>query len=317
MSMSEETLRSNLSDAFDPGSGFPDPLLLSRTLAALEAAEPATRRGTVRGTSRGRSLAGLFLVNPSGPTARVVAAGLIVVLLLAAVGAFVFLQRYFLSPTPAHWSGCGGSFQCATVKVPLDYSNPGGGSIEIATIRKPATDRSHRIGSLLLGIGNPGAGVDYLRLNAVYYQSLNKRFDLVGFDQRGVGRSTPVRCLSNAQIDALNDLDTVLDDPQEKQVFIAADIGIAQACQQAAANVLPFVDTASAARDLDMIRVSLGEAKLTYLGFDHATLLGETYAHLFPAHVRALAFDGVEDPSLALTDQWLQRAAGFEMLLQA
>ena len=260
----------------------------------------------------------LVFLNPSSPGGRVVATVLIVLVLLAAVGTFVFIQHFVLSPTPARWSGCGGSFECASVRVPLDYSHPGAGSIEVATIRKPATDPSHRIGSLVLYPGGPGlSGIDFLRQNSVGFESLNKRFDLVAFDQRGVGRSAPVRCLTNAQLDALLQTDTVLDDPQEKQVYIEAITSMAQACEQASARLLPFVDATSAARDMDAIRAALGDGKLTYLGWGYGSLLGEIYAHLFPTRVRALALDGVANPALTVGDLLLGRAAGFEANLQA
>jgi pimeloyl-ACP methyl ester carboxylesterase len=310
MSMAEDTLRRNLDEVFDPGPGFPDPLLLSRTMAALESAA----RGADRRPSRG-SVRRLF---PSlSPTAnRVLAGALIMLLLLAAFGALLALQHLFYSPTPARWHGCGGVLQCTSVTVPLDYSNPGTGSIEIATIRKPATDPAHRIGSLVLGLGPGGSGIDFLRQNSFFYNSLNTRFDLVAFDQRGTGRSSPVHCFTNAQIDALNDVDTVLDDPREKQIFINAAMATAQVCQGTSGKLLPFVDTASAARDLDAIRAALGDSRLTYLGFGYATLLGEMYAHLFPTHVRALVLDGVLDPAVAPADAWVDRAAGFEVNLQ-
>ena len=260
----------------------------------------------------------LVFLNPSSPGGRVVATVLIVLVLLAAVGTFVFIQHFVLSPTPARWSGCGGSFECASVRVPLDYSHPGAGSIEIATVRKAATNPSHRLGSLVLYPGGPGpSGIDFLRQNSVYFESLNKRFDLVGFDQRGVGRSAPVRCLTNAQIDALLQTDTVLDDPQEKQVYIESTTSMAQACEQASARLLPFVDATSAARDMDAIRAALGDGKLTYLGWGYGSLLGEIYAHLFPTRVRALALDGVANPALNVGDLLLGRAAGFEANLQA
>ena len=310
--MAEEILRRNLDEALDPGPGFPDPLLLSRTMAALESADkrPTSTRSADSLPPRFASL------NPM--TNRLVAGALIVLILLAAFGAFVAFQRLFPSPIPTRWSGCGGVLQCASVKVPLDYSNPGAGSIDIATIRKPATDPAHRIGSLVLGLGGPGvSGVDYVRQNSVFYSSLNKRFDLVGFDQRGVGRSAAVHCFTNAQIDTLNDLDTVLDDPREKQVFTNAEMAVGQVCQQTSAKLLPFVDAASAARDLDAIRASLGESKLTYIGFGYGTLLGELFAKLYPTNVRAVVLDGVLDPAVGATDVWLQRAAGFDANLQA
>ena len=181
----------------------------------------------------------------------------------------------------------------------LDYSNPAGDTIKIALIRRQATDQATRIGSLVINPGGPGlSGIEYLRNAAHGMAHLNTRFDRVSFDPRGVGQSAPVRCLSGPQMDNFTALDTVLDDEQEKQAFTRAAMAFARTCEQKSSKILPFVDTASIARDVDVIRAALGDAKLTYLGFPYGTFLGETYAHLFPTHVRALALDAVLDPAV-------------------
>jgi pimeloyl-ACP methyl ester carboxylesterase len=202
--------------------------------------------------------------------------------------------------------------------VPLDYSNPDKDTINIGLIRKPATGPTRRIGSLLINPGGPGAsGITFLRGSAAGLTNLNKRFDLVGFDPRGVGQSAPVRCLDATTEAAYNALDPVLDDAQEKQAALAADKQFGDGCQQLSARILPFVDTVSAAKDMDLMRIALGEAKLTYLGFSYGTFLGATYAGLFPTHIRALSLDGVVDPKLSAIDTAITQAAGFEVDLQA
>ena len=223
-------------------------------------------------------------------------------------------------PTPRHvkWSDCGRGFQCGSVEVPLDYSRRGAGTIAIAVIRKPATDTSLRIGSLLMNPGGPGgSGIKFLRDAAGIMKNLNKRFDLVGFDPRGVGQSSPVRCLDGPQEDAYNALDGVLDDAQEKQDAIDADKSFTSGCQLRSAKVLPFVDTVSAAKDLDLIRIALGDAKLTYLGFSYGSFLGETYAHLYPTNIRAMALDGVVNPNIEANDMLYDQVVSFEKNLQA
>jgi len=225
------------------------------------------------------------------------------------------------SPTPAAgtvaWTDCGGGFQCRSVPVPLDYAHPAAGTIDIALNRKPATDQANRIGSLLINPGGPGAsGVDWVSGSAAALSILNRRFDLVGFDPRGVSRSSPVQCLDRTAQDAFNALDSVLDDPVEKQATIQADKEYAAACAQRNAKILPFLDTESAARDLDLIRAALGDAKLTYLGFSYGTYLGQMYAHLFPTHVRALSLDAVVDPAISLNDLTLAQVVGFEQNLR-
>ena len=202
--------------------------------------------------------------------------------------------------------------------MPLDYSNPDHGTIDLAMIRKPATDPAHRIGSVFTNPGGPGAsGIDYLRSAAGDMKNLNKRFDLVGFDPRGIGQSAPVRCLTAAQEDAFNALDSVLDDPQEKATAVQADKDYAAGCQAMSAKILPYVGTPNVARDLDEMRAAVGDAKLTYLGFSYGTYIGEWYAHLFPTHIRALSLDGVIDPALTANGMLLDQVVGFEKNLEA
>ena len=225
-------------------------------------------------------------------------------------------------PTPLAgkiaWTSCGKGFQCGTVQVPLDYSHPAGKTIDIALNRKPATVPLERIGSLLINPGGPGAsGIDWIAASAPAFAVLNRKFDLVGFDPRGIGRSAPVRCLDGPHMDAFVALDGVLDDPQEKAAAIQADKEFAAGCKSLSGSVLPFVDTASAARDMDVMRAALGDDKLTYLGFSYGTYLGETYAHLFPTHIRAMVLDAVLDPSLSADNLNISQAASFEQNLQA
>ena len=216
------------------------------------------------------------------------------------------------------WTACGSGFQCGSLAVPLDYEHPNGETIKLALIRKPATDQSHRQGSVLTNPGGPGAsGIDYLKQVAATMTNVNKTFDLVSWDPRGVGQSAPVRCLTAAQEDAYNALDSVLDDPIEKAAGIQADKDFAAGCQAMSGKLLPFVSTVNTARDLDRIREAVGDSKLTYLGFSYGTYVGEWYAHLFPKHVRALALDGVIDPATAPNDMILDQVKGIQGNLEA
>jgi pimeloyl-ACP methyl ester carboxylesterase len=226
------------------------------------------------------------------------------------------------SPTPSPgqltWTDCGAGFQCASVPVPLDYAHPDAGTIAIAFDRKPATNTANRIGSVLINPGGPGgSGMQFVKDDVSALTALNRRFDLVGFDPRGVGQSSPVQCLDGPQKDAFIALDPVLDDPQEKQAGIQADKDFAAGCTLHSGKILPFLDTPSAARDIDAIRAALGDAKLTYLGFSYGTFLGQTYAHLFPTHVRALVLDGVVDPALSANDILTAEVVGFQHNLDA
>jgi pimeloyl-ACP methyl ester carboxylesterase len=204
------------------------------------------------------------------------------------------------SPSPkasadAVWTNCGDGFQCTTLRVPVDYSKPNGLlQIPLALIRKQATETSGRIGSLLMNPGGPGeSGVDFLRYSADAFANLNKSFDLVSWDPRGVGASSPVSCMTGQQLDALLALDPVLDDPQEKQAYIQGQKDFASGCWNRSQDLLPFVDTKSTAEDLERIRAAVGDPKLTYMGFSYGTFIAEWYAHQFPTHVRAMVLDGV------------------------
>ena len=227
------------------------------------------------------------------------------------------------SPTPPlvagtiNWTACAGGFQCGNLMVPLDYSNPAGRKISLALLKKPKAGTQSRIGSVLYNPGGPGeSGVDYLR-NDTSIKDLNQRFDVVAWDPRGVGGSTRVSCVDNATLDSYLALDGVLDDPQEKSAAIQADKGFVAGCQRNSGFLLPFMDSATTARDMDQIRAALGDAKLTYIGFSYGTLLGQWYAHLFPTHVRALSLDGVVDPGVSANESNLRQLIGFEQNLQA
>src|SRR6266550_217880 len=228
------------------------------------------------------------------------------------------------SPTPSpsagviSWTDCGAGFQCGTLQVPLDYSHPEGRTISLALVRTQAKDKAARVGSLLVNPGGPGeSGIEYLRADISSLKNLNLRFDLVAWDPRGVAGSTPVTCVDGPQLDAYLSIDSVLDDPQEKQDAMQADKDFAAGCQRRSGDLLPFMDSASTARDMDQIRASLGDAKLTYLGFSYGTYIGQWYAHLFPTHVRALSLDGVVDPAVNANDSLLGQLVGFEQNLQA
>jgi pimeloyl-ACP methyl ester carboxylesterase len=229
------------------------------------------------------------------------------------------------APTPSPtthaelaWTDCTDGFQCSTLQVPLDYTRPEGRDISLALIRKPVTDPSRRIGSLLMNPGGPGgSGVRFLRAFVPYLKNLNSRFDLVSWDPRGVGASTPVTCLDGPQLDAFLALDSVLDDQQESDAFFKANQAFAVGCSHRSGDLLPFMDSESTARDMDSIRVALGDSKLTYLGFSYGTFIGQWYAHLFPTHVRALALDGVVDSTVTGRSLALTQLRGFETNLEA
>lgn len=202
---------------------------------------------------------------------------------------------------PPTWVDCGGGFQCATVDVPADYRRPAAGTTPIGMIRLPASDPAHRIGSVFLNPGGPGAsGVDFARAAArfLYSPALRARFDIVGFDPRGVGRSAELRCFTSAQEfqDFWADQPGWPLRPEQVQPYIRRTAEYTALCGQRAGSRLDHLSTVDVARDLDRLRAAVGDDKLTYIGYSYGSYLGEVYANLFPHRVRALALDGVLDP---------------------
>jgi pimeloyl-ACP methyl ester carboxylesterase len=209
--------------------------------------------------------------------------------------------------------------------VPLEYRHPQARTIGIALERQRARVPSQRIGSLVINPGGPGdSGIDDLSTELrILTPGLLDRFDIVSFDPRGVARSAPVHCApsTGAEGAPLGPPGPVPDPvPQteaSRQALVDADRAYAAACQRYSGDLLPFVGTDSAARDLDRIRAALGDDKLTFLGHSYGTLLGATYAELFPTRVRAMVLDGAIDPALSTSAMSLAQAQGFEASLQA
>lgn len=207
------------------------------------------------------------------------------------------------------WAGCSGlqgprSMECGTLTVPRDYADPKSGGLDVAVSRVEATGPGPRLGSLVVNFGGPGiAGITELaeRTAAGELARLNRRYDLIGFDPRGVGRSTPVDC---GDLSGVTATDLV---GQARQV--------AQACRAHSGGLLPWVGTPNAARDLDVVRSALGDDRLAYLGFSYGGRLGSVYAHEFPQHTGRMVLDGVPDPTLDDTGTALAQAAAFQHAL--
>ncbi|MBT2544806.1 alpha/beta fold hydrolase [Streptomyces sp. ISL-44] len=222
------------------------------------------------------------------------------------------------APTPLEGGGQAPpkDWQCATLDVPLDYAKPEGETIPLALIRAKARDQKNRIGSLVFNFGGPGgSGITTLPGAAKEYEALRARYDLVSFDPRGVGRSVPVRCEGDKQLDAYYAEDSSPDTPQEEQAFVRNIRAYQQACRQKSAALLPHVGTSNAARDLDRIRQALGDEKLNYFGISYGTELGGVYAHLFPKSVGRAVFDAVVDPTKTSEEGALGQAKGFQLAL--
>jgi len=211
----------------------------------------------------------------------------------------------------------GGQWQCATMKAPLDWAKPYGDTIDLALIRAKASgDKSRRIGSLVFNFGGPGgSGVTTLPSFGEDYATLRTRYDLVSFDPRGVGRSAPVECENDQQLDAYFQQDATPDDARERTGLLDNTKQFNAACEKNSKKTLPHVRTTDAARDMDLMRQVLGDSKLYYFGISYGTELGGVYAHLFPRHVGRAVFDAVVDPTQTSEQGSLGQAAGFQLAL--
>ena len=216
------------------------------------------------------------------------------------------------------WHGCGGSFECASLRVPLSYDDPAGKSIDLQVIRLPASDPSSRIGSLVMNPGGPGgSGIDYARAaRGVTSDGLRQHYDIVGFDPRGVGTSDPIHCQTDLQTDAFTAADATPDSPAEVSILADISAQVGAGCQAKSPQLISHMGTADVARDMDILRAALGDDHLSYLGKSYGTAIGTAYAELFPSRVGRMVLDGALDPSLDATGDALGQAKGFEMALR-
>lgn len=202
------------------------------------------------------------------------------------------------------WRSCGpdlAAFQCATARVPLDYDRPHGTTITLALTRLPATDPARRIGTLFTNPGGPGgSGVDFVQSAAplAYSAQVRARFDILGFDPRGVARSTPATCFATAAQErdwSAGSLPYPVTKAEQRR-FQRESRTLAQSCADTSRQRFNHISTANVARDLDLLRRAVGDRQLSYAGYSYGTFLGATYARLFPTKVRALVLDGTIDP---------------------
>jgi pimeloyl-ACP methyl ester carboxylesterase len=214
----------------------------------------------------------------------------------------------------------GMTYECATIAVPRDWAVPTPDrTYEIALLRIRSEDQSDRIGSLVLNPGGPGgSGVDlavYLSYGAALGglpTAVTNRFDIIGFDPRGVGRSSPVKCISDTDQDATF---AATPDPVSQADFdeiVALNQRVAKECGNKYGDQLRLFSTEQAARDMDAVRAAVGDDKINYLGFSYGTLLGATYAQLFPTKIRAMVLDGAINPKQGFVAGSEAQAKGFE-----
>ena len=216
------------------------------------------------------------------------------------------------------WEPCENGFQCAKVTVPVDYEKPDGDTIQIAALRAPSTGK--KTGSLLVNPGGPGgSGYDFVKdaAGTHFSQSVRANYDLVGFDPRGVKRSAPVTCLTDAERDASRAKVYALETDAGLAAALADNKAIAAQCAAQTGPILGHIDTVSAAKDLDVLRAVVNDPKLNYLGYSYGTFLGSTYASLFPDNVGRMVLDGALDPSISNEELTSGQAVAFEKAIRA
>ena len=218
------------------------------------------------------------------------------------------------------WQPCNDGFQCARLLVPFDYARPAGRRFSLPVIKLPATEESRRIGALVVNPGGPGgSGVQYaLGARSEFPSAVLARFDIVGFDPRGVAASEPaLTCMTGPELDTYLATNDIPANAAQLAEVIAQSKLYAARCAQNSAALLPYVGTQNAARDLDVLRAALGESRLSFLGKSYGTYLGTWYAQLFPHRVRALVLDGAVDPDTPSLQDDIIQAEGFQVALRS
>ncbi len=201
------------------------------------------------------------------------------------------------------WQSCADdrTARCTTLSVPVDWADPYSPKMTLAVAMRPATDPAHRIGALIVHPGGPGvSGYDFALAAASFFSpALRARFDIVGYDPRGVDRSNPVHCDSALLATAPPSL---ISSPAEYDAAVAYNRRRDADCRRHSGPVFDHADTTSGVRDLDALRAALGEAKLSFYGASYGTVLGAQYADTYPDRVRVLALDSVMDHSAGVAD---------------
>jgi pimeloyl-ACP methyl ester carboxylesterase len=215
------------------------------------------------------------------------------------------------------WKACEGStsteVECGNIEVPFDYADPDQGSFVLYVKKHNASSPADRIGSMMVNPGGPGFGGSSLADDAQYYfsQDLIDRFDIIAWDPRGTGESTPaVNCVDT--FDEYFGLDSPPETPEEKQALIDASQAFNDKCAENSGTILPYISTMASAQDINSLRLALGEEKVSYFGFSYGSELGTTWATMFPETVRAIVVDGAVDPNASSVQEGMNQAKGFE-----
>src|SRR5215211_2888732 len=214
------------------------------------------------------------------------------------------------TPTALAWTTCAeGGWECATLAVPRDYADPAGPTTDLALTRLPAADPARRIGALVVNCGGPGCPtltILHQLGTTLFPDETRARFDLVGFDPRGVGESGQIDC--RPDYEAYYAIDPSPDDDAEWEAWLAGGRDFAAACATNGGDLLPFLGTENVVSDMERLRAALGEETISFLGLSYGTSIGARYADRYPDRVRAFALDSALpsfiDPA-TLVPQWV------------
>ena len=267
---------------------------------------------------------------------RVWAVGLVLVVAIAVivgVAAYAISRNGWTKPDPVaedapsglakfysqdvSWSSCGDA-KCATVKVPVDYDDPGGETTKLSVKVIPSTGGTAKH-SIFVNPGGPGGdATDFADTMADKFGSdIRKMYDIVGVDPRGVGNSSTLECMSDEDFSTFTNTDPDPDTPEEIAALRKSVVDLGTACERNGGDLAAHVSTEEAARDMDVVRALLGRKKMDWFGASYGTQLGATYATLFPQTVGRMVLDGAVDPELGVIDSALGQTTGFERALEA
>jgi pimeloyl-ACP methyl ester carboxylesterase len=215
------------------------------------------------------------------------------------------------------WEACGTGQQCAWLTVPIDHQDPTLGTIDLRLVRIPARSGAPR-GSLVVNPGGPGAsGADFVRLFALSAPAiLREQFDLVGFDPRGVGQSSPIRCSSDAQLARFLRTDSTPMTARDQRILMRRAAAFGPGCLADQPRLAPNLETQQTIQDMDQLRHALGEERLNFLGYSYGTLLGARFAEAYPDRVGRFVLDGAVDPALNLMEISRDQAQGFQQAIR-
>jgi pimeloyl-ACP methyl ester carboxylesterase len=218
------------------------------------------------------------------------------------------------------WRTCGARLQCATLTVPVDYTQPDGEPVDLAVARLRATDGEHRLGALVFNFGGPGdAGTQTLAGYAEQIPAaVRARYDLVSFDPRGTGRSRPVECVDDAIADRLNQVDPTPNSDADLRAFYDGTnepVDLVARCVAQNGAWLAQLGSRNVARDLDRLRIALGEDTLSFVGYSYGTVIGAVYAQMFPDRVGRMVLDSPVDLSANALEELRGNSLGFEQAL--